>query len=157
MTIWQRIMSFLLHMYCDFWYTFVKWWYIQQIFSFFKILVLGFFRGAKGQKITLSCQFQYVLLYISENADHIIKNLKMISTGVLLYFFFFLKKFILVNIKIILFLLAYFNNVFNHYLFFKFINKCQKEILRCAPPSSHLCDFFRVVFIVCIGVSTLTQ
>ena len=26
--------------------------------------------------------------------------------------------------------------------FLKFINKCQKEILRCAPPSSHLCDFF---------------
>ena len=26
--------------------------------------------------------------------------------------------------------------------FSKFINKCQKEILRCAPPSSHVCDFF---------------
>ena len=26
-------------------------------------------------------------------------------------------------------------------MFFKFINKCQKEILRCAPPSSHVCDF----------------
>ena len=26
-------------------------------------------------------------------------------------------------------------------MFFKFINKYQKEILRCAPPSSHLCDF----------------
>ena len=25
--------------------------------------------------------------------------------------------------------------------FSKFINKCQKEILRCAPPSSHVCDF----------------
>ena len=23
----------------------------------------------------------------------------------------------------------------------KFINKCQKEILRCVPPSSHMCDF----------------
>ena len=31
---------------------------------------------------------------------------------------------------------------FNNYLFFKFINKCQKEIMRCAPPSSHVCDFF---------------
>ena len=29
----------------------------------------------------------------------------------------------------------------NNYLFFKFINKYQKQILRCAPPSSHVCDF----------------
>ena len=27
-------------------------------------------------------------------------------------------------------------------MFFKFINKCQAEILRCVPPSSHVCDFF---------------
>ena len=27
-------------------------------------------------------------------------------------------------------------------MFFKFINKCQKEILSCAPPSSHVCDFW---------------
>ena len=26
--------------------------------------------------------------------------------------------------------------------FSKFINKCQKEILRCTPPSSHVFDFF---------------
>ena len=25
--------------------------------------------------------------------------------------------------------------------FSKYINKCQKQILRCAPPSSHVCDF----------------
>ena len=30
--------------------------------------------------------------------------------------------------------------------FSKFINKCQKEILRFAPPSSHLCDFFLKVW-----------
>ena len=28
--------------------------------------------------------------------------------------------------------------------FSKFINKCQKEILGCAPPSSHVCDSFSV-------------
>ena len=28
--------------------------------------------------------------------------------------------------------------------FSKSINKCQKEILRCAPPSSHMHDFFSV-------------
>ena len=38
-------------MYCDFWYLCVKWWCIQQTFSFFNILILGFFRGVKGQKI----------------------------------------------------------------------------------------------------------
>ena len=38
--------------YCDFWYMCVKWWYTQQIVSFFKILILGFFRGVEGQKIT---------------------------------------------------------------------------------------------------------
>ena len=54
---------------CGFWYTCVKWWYLQQhLFSFF------------------------------QNSDF---------SG-----------------------------------FSKFINKCQKEILRCAPPSSHVCDFF---------------
>ena len=37
--------------------------------------------------------------------------------------------------------MAHFNSFFNNYLFFKFINKCQKEILRCAPPSSHVSDF----------------
>ena len=36
--------------YCDFWCTRVKWWYIQQIFSFFKILIFGVFRGWKGKK-----------------------------------------------------------------------------------------------------------
>ena len=36
-------------------------------------------------------------------------------------------------------------------MYFKLINKCQKEILRCAPPSSHVCDFcnFGLVKIVC--------
>ena len=29
---------------CDFWYTYVKW-YLQQFFSFFKILIFGVFRG----------------------------------------------------------------------------------------------------------------
>ena len=42
--------------------------------------------------------------------------------------------------KIILFLLAHFNSFFNN-LFLKFINKFQKEILRCAPPFPHMCDF----------------
>ena len=34
--------------------------------------------------------------------------------------------------------------IFSKFCFFgfsKFTNKCQKQIMRCAPPSSHLCDF----------------
>ena len=39
--------------------------------------------------------------------------------------------------------IAYDHDFFSNYLLFKFINKCQKEILRCAPPFSHVCDFLR--------------
>ena len=58
--------------------------------------------------------------------------------------FFFKKKCNIANIEIICFLLAHFNNLFNNYLFFKFINKYQKEILRCATPFS-MC----VIFCIC--------
>ena len=30
---------------CGFWCTCGKWWYLQQFFSFFKILIFGVFRG----------------------------------------------------------------------------------------------------------------
>ena len=60
--------------YCGFWYTCVKWWYLQQIFPLFQ---------------------------------------KSDFSG-----------------------------------FSKFINKCQKEILRCAPPSSHVCDFFVKLWLI---------
>ena len=43
-------------------------------------------------------------------------------------------------LKLFCFVLAHFNSFLKNYLFFKFINKCQKGILRCAPPS-HVCDF----------------
>ena len=59
---------------CDFWYTCIKWWYLQQIFSCF-------------QKSDF-CGFS------------------------------------------------------------KFMNKCQKEILRCAPPFSHVCDFFAKLWLL---------
>ena len=80
-----------------------------------------------------------LMLYISGTVYHIIQILIMVSTGVFLYFF---KKYNIVNIKIILFLLAHLNSFFNDYLFFKFINKCQKEIMRCAPPSLRVCVIF---------------
>ena len=55
--------------------------------------------------------------------------------------------------------------VFNNYLFFKFINKYQKEILSCTPPFSHVCDIFLLcnflnalitfVFLFCSSLSFL--
>ena len=65
----------------------------------------------------------------------------MISPVVFLYFFllFFLT---FVNIKILIFFIGSLQQFFNKKLFFKFINKCQTEILLCAPRTSHVCDFF---------------
>ena len=97
--------------------------------------------GPKWQKI-LS-----VSLHISETVHYMIVIFGtqmckiMISPG---FFFIFLKKCNIVNIKIILFFICSLQHIFNRYLFFKFISKCQKEILRCAPPSSHMCDFFEL-------------
>ena len=45
-------------------------------------------------------------------------------------------------LKLFCFLLAHVNSFLSNYLFSKFINKCQKEILRCAPPSLHVCNFY---------------
>ena len=62
-------------------------------------------------------------------------------------FSFFLFLINMVNTKISLFLLAHFYSFCNNYLFFKWINKCQKEILRCALPSSRECDFKSLLFL----------
>ena len=53
---------------------------------------------------------------------------------------FFFKKHNIVNIKMILLFIGPLEQFLNNYLFFKFITKCQKEILRHAPPS-YVCDF----------------
>ena len=37
--------------------------------------------------------------------------------------------------------MVHFNRFFNEWLFFKVIKKCQTEILKCVPPSSHVCVF----------------
>ena len=68
--------------------------------------------------------------------DHIIEILIMISTGVFLDFF--QENETLQILELFCFLLTHFNSFLNNYLFIKFINKYQKEILRCAP---HVCDF----------------
>ena len=87
---------------CGFWYTCVKWWYLQQFFHIFsKFWFIGFLGGGgrlKGQEMTHNYQFQSVTLYISRTYN-IIKIISlrllvcrckiMISQGVFLYFFFF--------------------------------------------------------------------
>ena len=57
------------------------------------------------------------------------------------------------------FFLFYENSDFSEFFFFffffwggglkgkKIINKCQKEILRCATSSSHVCDFYSMYFL----------
>ena len=123
---------------CDFWCTGVKWWYLQHIFSFFKILIFGFFTGLKGKKWPKITSFS-LFCSISQNCRSCGDFDNDIYRCFLLFFLF---KCNMVNIKIICFLSAHFNSFFNNYLFFKFIKKYQKEILRCAPPS-HLCDFLK--------------
>ena len=61
----------------------------------------------------------------------------MISPGVFLYF---LKNYNLVDINVLAFF--YWPNSAVFLINFKFINKCETEILRCAQLSSHMCDFF---------------
>ena len=64
---------------------------------------------------------------------------KCLSPSVFLYF---VKKYNIVNIKILTFSISPLQHFFNEQLFFNFINKCQTEILRSALPSLHVFDFF---------------
>ena len=114
-------------------------------FLFFQNLIFGVFRGGKRAKndpilpisVCVALYFRDCRSYQDFDND--------IYSCFSLYFF---KKCNIVNIKIILFLLAHFNSFFNNYLFFKFINNCQKKILRCAPPSLHVCDFSKTLLTI---------
>ena len=100
---------------------------ISPAFFFFKILIFWFF---------LSHSIFQKLLIISSRF-FFVHRCKIAS--VFLYFFF--KKINIVNIKILAFFIGPLHQLFNKQLFFKFIKKCQTEILRCALPSSYVCDF----------------
>ena len=83
-------------------------------------------------------QFQYVLYLRNCRSYH-----QDFDYDIYRCFSLFLKKkFNIVNSKITLFFIGPLQKIFKYFFFFKFINKYQKEILRCAPPSSHVCDFF---------------
>ena len=101
---------------CGFWYTCIKWWYLQHFFSFFQNTdISGFYEGMvkEGQKMTHNFQFQPVTLYISRTVDHIMKIVG-IHLQVLLFIYFYYYFFsIFGNIKVRAFLLAHFNSFFN--------------------------------------------
>ena len=101
----------------------------SNFFHFFKILIFPVFKGdVKGQKMTIT---NFILSHsISQEPQIILSRFlvhrcnAMIPPGVFLTFF-----------------IGPLQQFFNKQLFFKSINKCQTEILRCAPPSSRRCDF----------------
>ena len=75
----------------------------------------------------------------------------MISPGVFFIFVIVIFK-IFVNIKILNIFIGPLQQFFNKKMFFKIISKCQTEILGCAPPFSHVCDFFCKWFRFCYCV-----
>ena len=96
------------------------------VFHFFKILIFLVVRGGrggKGQKMAQNGEKNYLTPYLGSSTSY---DCGLWCTSVkwwyLLQFFFSFSKF-------------WFSGFSN-------INKCQKEILRCVPPSSHVCDFF---------------
>ena len=138
---------FLCHSTFEEWYTTWLWFLVHMsemiispaiFFIFQNFDIFGFSRNKMAKhdiNFNVSRSISQELLIISFR--FLVHRCK-ISPGFLLYL---KKKCNIVNIKIILFLLALYNRFFNS-CFFKFINKCQKEILMCAPPCSHVCDFY---------------
>ena len=52
----------------DFWYTIVKWWYLQVVFSFFFVLIFQAVREVKGQKIVQNYKKFCLLCFISQES-----------------------------------------------------------------------------------------
>ena len=108
------------HVFCC---TSLKWWHLQMLFQFFKILVFWVFREGppknvpKLQKKISHCISQELYLIWLWFLVHTCKM--MISPAIFFHFFQ--------------------HSDFSG--FSNFISKCQKEILRCGPPSSRVCDF----------------
>ena len=106
------------------------WWYtcVQRIIypvflHFFEILIFRVISGAKEQKMNDKkfCLTPYLRKYTSFNC---VFWHTCVKWWYLPQFFSFFQKFDFLG-------------------FSKFINEWQKEILRCAPCSSHVCECFR--------------
>ena len=111
--------------------TSLKWWHLQMLFSFFKNF--GFLGcegdGLKGQKMAHHNKKICLTSYL--------RNCTSYDCG---FWYTYVKW--------------YLHQIFSFFQkpdflgFSKFINKCQKEILRCAPPSSHMFDFFVKLWLI---------
>ena len=125
--------------------------FLKKFSSFLFFRFLGGGRGVgktakNGLKLPVSvCHALYLRNCRSYHWDFWYTGVKQLYLQV---FFFFLKekKCNIVYIKIILFFIGPLQQFFNKYLFFKFISKCEKEILRCTPPSLHVCDFLSLFY-----------
>ena len=111
------------HVFCC---TSLKWWHLQMLFQFFKILVFWVFREGegKGQKMAQNYKKKFLTAYL--------RNCTLYDYG---FWYTHVKWW---------YLQQFFFHFFQHSDFSgfsNFISKCQKEILRCGPPSSRVCDF----------------
>ena len=115
---------------CVFCSTSLKWWHLQMLPFSQNFSFLGCYRGegVKGKKWPKMTK-KILTLYIRNCTSwlwFLVHICKMMISSAIFFSFFQNSDFL---------------------GFSKFINKCQKEILRCAPPSSHECDFLQKHFI----------
>ena len=89
---------------CDFWYTLVKWWYLQQISSFFKVLIFWSFYGGKKAKCDLKLPISVCFALYIRNCRSCHQDF---DDGIYRCFSWFY------------FLLAHFNSFFNNYFAFQ--------------------------------------
>ena len=108
---------------CVFCYTSLKC-YLQMIFSFLNVLVFWFVTDGDGGE--------------GKKWPEIIKKIKLHISGTVPRMIVVCCTHMQIDISSKFF--DYFKSDF--FGFSKYINKCQKEILTCAPPSSHMCVCF---------------
>ena len=120
--IWVSIHHMILFFCC----TSLKWWHLQMLFYFFKILLFWVVRVEGVKKGKNGPKWQKIMShFVSQELYHM-----------WLWLLVHICKMMISPANFFIFFLSYFSG------FSKFINKHQKKILRCAPPSSHVCDFF---------------
>ena len=108
--------------------TSLRWWHLRMRFSFFQNLVFWVVREAEMAKMAQNDKW---------NLSHSVsQELYLIWLWCLVHM---CKMMIFNNITYSSFFFSFFQNS-DFSGFSKFINKCQKEILRCAPPCSYVCD-----------------
>ena len=133
---------------CHLWCTFLKWWYLQQFFSFSKIFIFGVFKGIKGKNDLKSPISVCFALYL-RTVDHIIEILIMICRCFLLLFF---KKCNFVNIKNYLFFYWPTSTIFLIIICFSSSSVNAKRNSEVCP-TSFICVWF-FCYWLCLGIFT---